>query len=116
MKLYFLWLGAACAFGPLACAPQSVPVGSATPTGAAIETGTGGSGQTCDANGECKSGFCERPLASCQARGVCTHVPECTSTGADYDARMCGCDGKTYGNECRARERRVSLLKPGPCE
>jgi hypothetical protein len=115
MKHTILCLGAACAVLAAACEREGVAVGSATATGATIETGALGSGQPCEGNGQCRSGFCERPLGKCEARGVCTHVPACTSTGADDDTRMCGCDGTTYGAECDAEEHRMSLLKPGPC-
>jgi hypothetical protein len=109
-------VGAACVLGALACERGQGAVGTAAPTSGVVEpTGDLASGQPCSANGECRTGFCEHPMGSCGANGVCAHVPSCTSEAADYDKRMCGCDGTTYGSGCEARQRRISVVSPGPC-
>jgi hypothetical protein len=47
-----------------------------------------------------------------QSPGVCLSVPEaCTLIYSP----VCGCDGKTYGNDCEAAANRVSVKAMGAC-
>lgn len=79
---------------------------------------TAQTGQTCGgiAALQCPDGqACRYEIGMCNTAdlaGVCVAVPEaCPKQGP----RMCGCDGKTYTNECELLKAGVRPAKQGAC-
>jgi hypothetical protein len=78
-----------------------------------------GLGETCDgiAAIRCDEGlWCEHPAGQCtvaDGSGTCVKEPGLVCT-KNY-LPLCGCDGKTYGNDCERRAAKAQLDHIGEC-
>ena len=67
-----------------------------------------GQGQLC----EFKPGTCGR----FDMTGVCVKIPRFCPRITGPTIRVCGCDGKTYINDCEREKAMVSLAHRGKCQ
>ena len=68
-----------------------------------------------------KNEFCEKPTGTCffaDGEGTCVRVPVVrpfAKKGAAIVAPVCGCNNKTYGNDCLREHAKVSKAHDGKC-
>jgi hypothetical protein len=69
---------------------------------------------------ECNPGlFCQRKPGQCfiaDIPGTCARIPRFCPQITGRKLVVCGCDGKTYGNDCMRQQAGVSLAHKGKCE
>ena len=64
----------------------------------------------------CEDGeFCKLPVGGCccDFQGICLPIPDACPTVIDP---VCGCDSRTYSNECEADRAGITIAHHGPCE
>jgi hypothetical protein len=67
----------------------------------------------CGTNAACDpSAFCRKPVGACNARGACRARPDACLLDLNP---VCGCDGRTYPNECAALHDGVNVAHEGAC-
>jgi hypothetical protein len=76
-----------------------------------------GPGEVCSAADTCNPPLlCEHPAGQCNvadAKGTCAKVPGFCQK---IYRQVCGCNGKTYANDCERQRARVHLDHAGACK
>ncbi len=86
---------------------------------AAIEEMQGGAnppagGKECSANTQCpKKEYCSKAAGECKGKGSCKERPQICP---DIFKPVCGCNGRTYSNECWAAAAGVNVKSEGACD
>lgn len=70
-------------------------------------------GKECKANVQCgKKDYCAKAVGECRGQGACKERPQVCP---DIYLPVCGCNGKTFGNDCWAAMAGVNVKSQGAC-
>jgi hypothetical protein len=71
-------------------------------------------GLTCIGNADCgRRSYCQYPAGQCEGAGTCQTKPK---TCTQIHAPVCGCDDRTYSNDCAAATAGASVRHEGECK
>jgi hypothetical protein len=112
MRLHFGRLAAAALIVACGIGLGLIALGSSGANAANLDEACGGPNHiTCNS-----ALYCQLPAGQCSAAdvaGVCAKTPDfCMRVSRP----VCGCNGKTYANECEARKARIAVDTSGACK
>jgi hypothetical protein len=68
----------------------------------------------CATNEQCPpQAYCQKPAGHCDGLGACRSRPQLCPDVVDP---VCGCDGRTYSNQCDAGAAGIAIAHRGACE
>lgn len=77
-------------------------------------SGAAPSGKSCETNKTCGSKkYCSKAVGDCKGRGECKGRPEVCP---EIFKPVCGCNNKTYSNDCFAAMAGVNVASEGACK